>query len=293
VILDATTPAGAVNQPPAVSLTSPANASTYTAPATITLNASASDPENRLSRVEFFTGETLLNADSISPYSFAWSSVAAGSYTLTAVAHDADGGRTTSTPVGITVNGPNQPPTVSLTSPASGATFSAPASITLAASASDPENRMARVDFFAGSTLLNSDASAPYSFIWSSAAAGSYALTAVARDADGGSTTSAVRTITVNATTSTQTMVVFTASSDHDANVTSYMLKVFTSGANPDTAIPVASSDLGKPVPNAVREISIDRTSFFGALSPGSYVVTVTAIGPGGQTRSAPASFTR
>ena len=75
-----------------MALTSPANGATFTAPATITLTASASDPENQLARVEFYHGSTLLGTDTTSPYSFTWSSVPAGSYTLTAVAVDADGG---------------------------------------------------------------------------------------------------------------------------------------------------------------------------------------------------------
>src|SRR5258705_9393737 len=91
--------------------------------------------------------------------------------------------------IAITVQpAPNQPPTVALTSPANGATFTAPATITLTASASDPENRLARVDFYRGSTLLGSATASPYSFTWSSVPAGSYTLTAVAAHADGGTT---------------------------------------------------------------------------------------------------------
>ena len=177
----------APNQAPSVTLTSPANGATFTAPATITLTATASDPENQLARVEFYQGSTLLGTDTSSPYSFTWSSAPAGSYTLTAVASDADGatddlvgrvdhrrGRRTS----------RRPST--LTSPANGATFTAPATITLTATASDPENQLARVEFYRGSTLLGTDTSSPYSFTWSSAPAGSYTLTAVASDADGG-----------------------------------------------------------------------------------------------------------
>jgi hypothetical protein len=84
-----------------------------------------------------------------------------------------------------------------------------------------------------------------------------------------------------------------TASTDHDDNVTSYLLEVFASGADPETATPVASSDLGKPTPDANREISVDRSAFFSALAPGSYIATVKAIGPDGSGRSAPVAFSR
>ena len=82
------------------------------------------------------------------------------------------------------------PPAVSITAPASGTTVTAPATVTLTATATDPENRMASVDFYAGSTMILRDTTAPYSASWSATTAGTYALTAVAHDADGGSTTS-------------------------------------------------------------------------------------------------------
>ena len=87
-----------------MSLTSPANGATFTAPATVTLTASASDPESRLARVEFYRDGTLLGTDTSSPYSFTWSQAPAGSYTLTARAFDSDGGQATSSAVTITVN---------------------------------------------------------------------------------------------------------------------------------------------------------------------------------------------
>ena len=80
--------AGTTNQPPTVALTAPANGTSYTAPAAIALTASASDPEGQLSKVEFYSGTTLLGTDTTSPYAFTWSSVAAGTYSLTAVAYD-------------------------------------------------------------------------------------------------------------------------------------------------------------------------------------------------------------
>ncbi len=99
-----TSASSSTNQPPVVSLTSPAAGTAFTSPATIGLTASASDPENRLSHVDFYAGATLLNSDPSAPYSFSWSSVPAGTYSLTAVATDADGGKTTSAPVSVTVS---------------------------------------------------------------------------------------------------------------------------------------------------------------------------------------------
>jgi regulation of enolase protein 1 (concanavalin A-like superfamily) len=94
-------------------------------------------------------------------------------------------------------------------------------------------------------------------------------------------------------TTAAPRAVVFTASSDHATNVTSYLFEVFANGANPATATPVASSDLGKPAPASDGTVTVDRSTFFSNLAPGTYVATVTAIGPGGRTRGGTATFTR
>jgi len=94
---------GPVNQLPSVSITSPANNATYTAGASITINANASDADGTVSKVEFFNGGTKLGEDLTSPYSFSWANVAAGSYTITVRATDNSGGATTSSGISVTV----------------------------------------------------------------------------------------------------------------------------------------------------------------------------------------------
>jgi len=188
---------------------------------------------------------------------------------------------------------PNAPPAVSLTSPSEGASFTLPATIPMTATALDPEGRMASVDFYVGTTLISRDTDAPYSATWLPAAAGTYSLTAVAHDADGESATSGSITVLVGTAATPPQLVAFTASDDHDTNVSSYFFEVFVAGADPVTAVAIASSDLGKPTPDVNDDITVDRSAFFSALAAGNYVATVTAVGPGGRTRSAPASFTR
>ena len=73
-------------------------------------------------------------------------------------------------------------PTVSLTSPVNGATFSAPATITVAGTASDADGTVSKVDFYANGALIGTDTTSPYSVIWTNVAAGAYNLTAVATD---------------------------------------------------------------------------------------------------------------
>jgi hypothetical protein len=102
---------------------------------------------------------------------------------------------------GVACTGPNQPPTVALTNPAPGATFTAPATIPLAANASDPNGTVAQVDFLIGTTAIGSDTTAPYTFTWTAVPAGSYSLTARATDNGGASTVSAPVGVTVQPNT--------------------------------------------------------------------------------------------
>jgi hypothetical protein len=108
----------------------------------------------------------------------------------------------------------NSSPAVALTAPASGATFPAPATVAITANASDSDGTVARVEFFAGTTKLGEDTTAPYSFDWTGVGAGTYAITARATDDRGAVTTSAARTITVTAS-NTPPSVSITAPADN------------------------------------------------------------------------------
>jgi hypothetical protein len=93
-----------LNQVPTVSLTSPANNTAYNAPASITMNATAADADGTISKVEFYNGTTLLGTDVSSPYTYTWSNVAAGTYSITAKATDNLGATQTTAVVSVKVN---------------------------------------------------------------------------------------------------------------------------------------------------------------------------------------------
>src|ERR1700694_4025660 len=65
----------------------------------------------------------------------------------------------------------NQAPTGALTAPLNTDRYDAPANIVLQASASDDVG-VVRVDFYADGTLIGSDTSKPYEFLWTSVSAG-------------------------------------------------------------------------------------------------------------------------
>jgi hypothetical protein len=89
------------------------------------------------------------------------------------------------------------PPTVSITSPANGATVSGTINVT--ASASDNQG-VAGVQFFLDGAFGAEDDTAPYSVPWDTTRSsnGSHTITAVARDNAGNQTTSQPVTVTVN-----------------------------------------------------------------------------------------------
>src|SRR5207245_2371466 len=124
--------------PPTVSISSPATGSTVSG--TITATSTASDNVGVVDVESEPDGDSLGVEDTAAAQSTSWNTTSAsnGTHTLTAVARDAAGNRTTSSPVTVTVsNTPpdTTPPTVSITSPANGSTVSG--TITATSTASD------------------------------------------------------------------------------------------------------------------------------------------------------------
>jgi uncharacterized repeat protein (TIGR03806 family) len=91
------------NPPPAVELTAPANGSTDTADASVSISADADALYNPLSYVSFYSNGALLGTLSNAPYALTTTGLGAGSYALTAVAVDGSGLAATSAVVNITV----------------------------------------------------------------------------------------------------------------------------------------------------------------------------------------------
>ena len=179
-------------QPPTVSISSPAQDATVGT--AFTISATASDSDGTVTNVEFLADGAVLGSDATSPYSFSWSGVAPGAHALTAVAWDNDGVCTTSATVNVTAA--YQPPTVSISSPAQGATVGT--SFTISANASDTDGTVTNVAFYLDNALRGNDASSPFSQAVTGVAVGSHTLKAVAWDSTGLCTTSA--TINVTAT---------------------------------------------------------------------------------------------
>ena len=94
---------------------------------------------------------------------------------------------------------PNARPLIEISSPANNSAFNEPATIALAADASDPDGGVASVSFYANGSKIGEAFSSPFAYSWNNITAGAYTLTAVATDALGLSATSSAVNITVSA----------------------------------------------------------------------------------------------
>jgi hypothetical protein len=88
--------------PPVVSITNPLPNITLYAPASLVIKATASDADGSVKQVQFFNGSKSLKVDNTSLYTYIMKNMAAGVYTLRAVATD-DKGAIASDTVIITV----------------------------------------------------------------------------------------------------------------------------------------------------------------------------------------------
>ena len=99
-------------------------------------------------------------------------------------------------------------PTIKIDAPLNGAAFDQSSDIEITTTTSDPDGTVAKVEFYNGTTKIGQSTAAPFSFTWSSVAAGTYSLTAVVTDNDGNTTTSGQVTVTVKAPALQGTIVV-------------------------------------------------------------------------------------
>jgi len=98
---------GAPNTPPAVTITNPTNNAVFTAPASFQFEADASDADpGDLWDVKFWVGDQMVDDVYDPPFATTVTGLAAGTYTLTAIAWDLSFATATNT-ITITVTGAN------------------------------------------------------------------------------------------------------------------------------------------------------------------------------------------
>src|SRR5687768_3039905 len=136
---------------PTVSISSPASGATVSG--TITVTASAAD-DTAVTGVQFFLDGIAGTDDTSAPFTAPWNTNTAtnGSHTLTAVARDAAGNRTTSAPVTVTVGNDSTPPTVSINQAAAQADPTGASPISFTAVFSEAVSGFSAADVIIGGT---------------------------------------------------------------------------------------------------------------------------------------------
>jgi len=190
------------NLPPSVAITAPASGGNYGMPVTIVLTVNAADSDGTVTHVRFYYGgnaligeASLISGSAASgTYSYTWTSPYSGLFSVTAVATDNSGTRTTSAPITVNLE---SGVSAAIMSPATNSTFNAPANIPLTIAGNASQGSIAHVQVYNDGNLLGTAAltsgtstSGSYVYNWNGVAAGSYSLTLLTTAADGAMTLS-------------------------------------------------------------------------------------------------------
>ena len=193
------------NKAPVVSITSPANNATFEVGERITLSADANDPDGTINNVNFHINDVFYQYDGKAPYTKSFTPTQAGTYKISAVARDNEE-LETEVFVTITVVKKNGAPTVNITSPANNATFEVGDTINLSATASDTDGTINNVNFHINDVFYRYDGKAPYSARFTPTQAGTYKISAEAKDNED-KVTKVFVTITVNPAQTSQKVI--------------------------------------------------------------------------------------
>ncbi|MEZ0299238.1 MAG: Ig-like domain-containing protein, partial [Candidatus Methylacidiphilales bacterium] len=178
-----------------VTLTAP-TPSTVQAPALVNLAATATASAGTIAKVEFYAtqltgtgqGNTVrLGEDAFAPYTYSWSNVGAGAYSLTAVATGSTGEQATSAPVTITVNGQ---PSVEVTTSATTGVITTGGHVIITAAATDADGVVTKVEFYVDGVKVGESTTAPWTYDWTGTEPGDHTFTVHVTDDRGGVTVS-------------------------------------------------------------------------------------------------------
>ncbi len=274
---------------PTAQITSPVEGATVNVGA-VTITASAAD-NAAVASVEFVVDGTPIGSDSSAPYEATWTATA-GPHTLSAVATDSSGNIGSSPVINVTGVVPDTTfPTVSIDSPADGATI-ASGTVPVEATAGDNVG-VTSVEFFVDGVSIGSDATAPYAVDWNASTGGSRVLTAKASDAAGNVSTSATVTVTIevpdtedptvsvtspanNASLQSGVSVSLAATANDNVGVTQVEFFVDGTSVGVDGTAPYTASWTATDGPHVITATATDAATNVGT----STAVNVTGVAP-------------
>jgi len=172
-----------------VAITTPKSGDTFDPGNAITIEATATDAEGTITKVDFYQNGIKLGTDTTAPYAFNWSNAAEGTYELTAIATNNSNISKTSSGVSLVVG--NSAPVASFTfDPQEG---SAPLPISVDASlSSDVDNDPLTYTWDFGDGTTGSGITATHTY----SSAGNYTITLTVSDAQASDTDAATIEVT-------------------------------------------------------------------------------------------------
>ena len=276
--------------PPLVAVASPAGGQTVSGVVTIT--ASASDNMG-VTRIDYLQDGQILAVFSPPVFRASWNTVLVpnGTHTLTAVARDAAGNRTTSAAIGVTVlNVDTSAPTVSITSPTSGSSYTTGASsITLGGTAFDNVGvtQVTWANSRGGGGTATGRASWTASGI--GLQLGTNVLTIRGRDAAGNTATDTVTVTRIDATAPTVAITSPTSAPSYTTGASSITLGGTASDNVGVTQVTWTNSRGGSGATTGTTSWTANGIG----LQPGENVLSVTARDAAGNTTTATLTVTR
>ncbi|WP_169712855.1 Ig-like domain-containing protein, partial [Algoriphagus ratkowskyi] len=226
------------NEAPKVTITAPSTNSQFIQGDNISITSVATDTDGTISKVEFYNGTTLLGTDTSAPYSFDWTNLPIGNFSITAKATDNKGAATVSAPIVIyVIEKANEAPKVTITAPGTSSQFIQGDNISITSVATDTDGTIAKVDFYNETSLLGTDTSAPYSFDWTNLPIGNFSITAKATDNKGAATVSAPVVINVIEKANDAPKVAITAPSTNSQFIQGDQLSITANATDSDGTI--------------------------------------------------------
>jgi glucose/arabinose dehydrogenase len=172
----------------------------------------------------------------------------------------------------------NEPPTVSITAPAGGASVQLGQSLTIRANAQDPDGSVVAVSFYEGTTLIGTDESSPFERTWEPAEAGTLTLSARATDDDGAtanSTTVPVSVLDGGGSDTQPPTLTLTAPADSTTGLSSLTIRA---NAQDNLAVAAVEFELdGTPLPEDASAPYERPVGSLSAFTSGQHVVRARA----------------
>ncbi|BCU75892.1 Ig-like domain-containing protein [Luteolibacter sp. LG18] len=275
-----------ISPPPVVAITSPTASQTFTAPADIFIEATASSPNSTIAKVEFYDGAEKIGEDTTPPYTLHWNHVIAAlpGHVLTAKAITALGVTGNSEAVPLDMRSPTHPE-LTITSPANGAVFTAPAAVTVTATATPQAgSSISRVRFTRNYQLVEELTAPPYAHTFTGLLDGDHDYEVWAWDNNGGYT---VQTITVRVETPTPPSITLTSPLPDTPTVGGGVLHLAANAAAPGSTITqvVFYAD-GEPIGEVASPPFVFDWTVSSRWAAGAHEITAEATETNGGTAS-------